>query len=605
MTIKVPLHYLTELAPKLIPDYYKGRNRDGWDPMVDLVNAHTLDSKLIRTFKDRADADVKVKKYAGCTNVQEMLRKVIRFQSQPDATNRMVSDLDDLLPTLKEAIHSESPERHWLYREMGDGAICPAYVADIKKVPYRRDEPAHVDITLIWVERSKKRDMTVSFFRSDISRLLSDDAQIGYGQQSDETSDADAEEGDIEGDEKPKKQKRKVSRKLNEILQSKRLYLETKELFEQYRAVLPIYGQFSNKSGLVMLARGDGFFAHEVEDRYDRDTKHTMSVSSLEVDDSPANVVLDDTNPEKVAFGNSYDFWSFGRSKDESDFEIQKFWDKTTYSLPFHPYILCFDLRKHSHVYVHCSNLVKRDFDKEILTKLVLPETDKKFLSLLMNSAGVKMTDIITGKAGGIFILSEGNPGVGKTLTAEIYAEQMERALYTVQCSQLGVDPEEIEKRLKKVLERAQRWGAVLLLDEADVYVRARSTDIRHNAIVGVMLRVIEYYNGLLFMTTNLSNIDDAIKSRATAHVVYKAPTKELLFRIWQVLSSQFEVKLSDDDIAKLVKKWPQAVGRDVKNLIKLTKLATITGKEKGGAETVEMVARYLDMEAKEAPSQK
>src|SRR3546814_2642760 len=52
-------------------------------------------------------------------------------------------------------------------------------------------------------------------------------------------------------------------------------------------------------------------------------------------------------------------------------------------------------------------------------------------------------------------------------------------------------------------------------LDEADVYIRCRDNDLEHNAIVAEFLRTLEYFNGLLFMTTNrINDVDDAILSR-------------------------------------------------------------------------------------------
>ena len=48
------------------------------------------------------------------------------------------------------------------------------------------------------------------------------------------------------------------------------------------------------------------------------------------------------------------------------------------------------------------------------------------------------------------------------------------------------------------------RWEAVLLLDEADVFLEARSThDLERNKLVSIFLRVLEYYEGILFLTTN------------------------------------------------------------------------------------------------------
>ena len=75
-----------------------------------------------------------------------------------------------------------------------------------------------------------------------------------------------------------------------------------------------------------------------------------------------------------------------------------------------------------------------------------------------------------------------------------------------------------MEQALKDVLTRAQRWGAVMLIDEADVYIKRRDDDITMNAVVGVFLRVLEYFNGLLFLTTNrIDDIDEAIVSRCIA----------------------------------------------------------------------------------------
>jgi len=68
-----------------------------------------------------------------------------------------------------------------------------------------------------------------------------------------------------------------------------------------------------------------------------------------------------------------------------------------------------------------------------------------------------------------------------------------------------------------------------MLIDEADVYIRKRSDDIAANAVVGIFLRVLEYFDGLLFLTTNrIDDIDEAIISRCIALIRYLAPTGRL-----------------------------------------------------------------------------
>lgn len=157
------------------------------------------------------------------------------------------------------------------------------------------------------------------------------------------------------------------------------------------------------------------------------------------------------------------------------------------------------------------------------------------------------------------------------TLTAEVYSEVMNRPLYSVQASQLGLTPEDLEKALLRVFDRARRWNAILLIDESDVYVAARGSNLEQNAIVGVFLRVLEYYNGVLFLTTNRSDlIDDAISSRCIAKIDYGVPTRDDQYRIWKILTEVAGLKMSDASIARVVDKYPVLSGRDVKNLLKL-----------------------------------
>jgi SpoVK/Ycf46/Vps4 family AAA+-type ATPase len=160
---------------------------------------------------------------------------------------------------------------------------------------------------------------------------------------------------------------------------------------------------------------------------------------------------------------------------------------------------------------------------------------------------------------------------VGKTLTAEVYAEVTGRPLYRVHSGQLGLSVGAMETALKDALTRAQRWGAVMLIDEADVYIRKRSDDIAANAVVGVFLRVLEYFDGLLFLTTNrIADIDEAILSRCIALIRYHAPDQAARERIWRVMAQLFALELDDAMVTTLAAGYPHASGRDIKGLAKL-----------------------------------
>ena len=64
----------------------------------------------------------------------------------------------------------------------------------------------------------------------------------------------------------------------------------------------------------------------------------------------------------------------------------------------------------------------------------------------------------------------------------------------------IGDNAQDVQKNLKYNFELAHRWGCVMLLDEADVFLQSRDkTDMRRNAVVSVFLRVLEYYSGILF----------------------------------------------------------------------------------------------------------
>jgi len=243
--------------------------------------------------------------------------------------------------------------------------------------------------------------------------------------------------------------------------------------------------------------------------------------------------------------------------------------------IPLHPYLACFDLKRHLRLRIDVGQLTEYVYDPHLSSKLILPSDSRNLVEMLLAHKG-QFRDIVKGKSGGAIILCAGIPGTGKTLTAEVYAEVMARPLYTVQASQLGTDPDTLEDELLKAFARASRWNAIMLLDEADVYVHTRGNDLQQNAIVGVFLRVLEYYKGVLFLTTNRSDlVDDAIASRCVARIDYKAPTPEDQTAIWKVLASTAEITIDPDVIDAIVKRYPDLTGRDVKNLLKLAKLVS------------------------------
>jgi hypothetical protein len=95
------------------------------------------------------------------------------------------------------------------------------------------------------------------------------------------------------------------------------------------------------------------------------------------------------------------------------------------------------------------------------------------------------------------------------------FGQVTKRPLYCISAGELGSNPDGVDNALTQILELAQRWKAVVLLDEADVFLsQRREINVERNALVSIFLRQLEYYQGIMFLTTNLvSQCDAAFES--------------------------------------------------------------------------------------------
>lgn len=157
--------------------------------------------------------------------------------------------------------------------------------------------------------------------------------------------------------------------------------------------------------------------------------------------------------------------------------------------------------------------------------------------------------DFMTGKGEGLLILLHGGPGTGKTLTAESVAELAERPLYRVTCGDVGTNPEMVEKYLNSVLFIGVTWNCVVLLDEADVFLEERTKlDMERNALVSVFLRVLEYYEGILILTSNrIGTFDEAFKSRVQLSLHYPPLSEKNRIDVWDNFVEH--LRQSDEDV--------------------------------------------------------
>ncbi|KAL8771692.1 MAG: hypothetical protein Q9209_002883 [Squamulea sp. 1 TL-2023] len=221
--------------------------------------------------------------------------------------------------------------------------------------------------------------------------------------------------------------------------------------------------------------------------------------------------------------------------------------------------------------------------------RLVLPQDHKELiLALIESQVANKETfdDVIQGKGKGMIMLLSGPPGVGKTLTAESVSENIRAPLYIMSAGDLGTTSSDVESSLSNVLEMCTKWNAVLLIDEADVFLEQRSShDLERNKLVSIFLRLLEYYEGILFLTTNrVNDIDPAFQSRIHISMEYQPLSSLSRRQIWSSFlasmgggaNSPTKSKLKpyhfeDKDLDKLAEY--QMNGREIKNVLKTAQL--------------------------------
>ncbi|KAB2572774.1 hypothetical protein DBV05_g8541 [Lasiodiplodia theobromae] len=102
-------------------------------------------------------------------------------------------------------------------------------------------------------------------------------------------------------------------------------------------------------------------------------------------------------------------------------------------------------------------------------------------------------------------------------------AEMFKKPLIQITCGDLGTTAKEVETALETNFALANKWDCILLLDEADVFLAERNKeDFKRNGLVAVFLRVMEYYAGILFLTTNrVGDFDEAFTSRIHISLYY------------------------------------------------------------------------------------
>jgi hypothetical protein len=225
--------------------------------------------------------------------------------------------------------------------------------------------------------------------------------------------------------------------------------------------------------------------------------------------------------------------------------------------------------------------VMSNEVQKNMLLGLVSQHLqDPKPMEDRTNNKGMPAVDPISRKGKGCIFLCYGPPGTGKTLTAESIAEKLHRPLWTVSALELMPDVETVEENLIEILDIAYSWRAIVLMDEADIYLEKRissAADPTRNVITGIFLRVLNYNKGVLFLTTNhVTALDDAFRSRISMFIRYHPLTLSQRAKVWETLLSG--VGLCDADLEMLAAH--ELDGHQIHNCIQIAQTWATSWKE-------------------------
>lgn len=239
------------------------------------------------------------------------------------------------------------------------------------------------------------------------------------------------------------------------------------------------------------------------------------------------------------------------------------------------PFLRVFSMKHKNYFYVDVENVGEHTFHPEDKEKIVLPKNMFAALDSMFNAKQDHIFgDVFHGRHGGIVVLANGPSGVGKTLTAEVFAEFQKRPLYSMEMSEIGTSLKEVEANLQRIFARAKKWNAVLLFDEADIFLSERvASDLERSAIVGIFLRLLDYYEGTFFLTTNRGEgIDKAFKSRVTLYLNYPELSPETRKIIWDNMLKSASLEVTEDSSWKDIAE-ASLNGRQIRNQVRLLKL--------------------------------
>ncbi len=234
-----------------------------------------------------------------------------------------------------------------------------------------------------------------------------------------------------------------------------------------------------------------------------------------------------------------------------------------------------------AHSNVRLASLANKIVPRFQWEDIVLPEDPLALLREIINTVRGRPKVLDTWGVGqklassrGVTVLFSGPPGTGKTMAAEIIADELGLDLYkidlsTVVSKYIG----ETEKNIERIFQEAERSNAILFFDEADALFGKRSEvrdshDRYANIEISYLLQRMEAYDGVTILATNLrGNLDEAFTRRLQFAVNFPFPEAEDRRQIWQSLFPDDVPRAGDLDFDYLAEHFRLA-GGNIRNII-------------------------------------
>ena len=174
----------------------------------------------------------------------------------------------------------------------------------------------------------------------------------------------------------------------------------------------------------------------------------------------------------------------------------------------------------------------------------------------------------------GLSVLFSGPTGAGKTMAAEVLANELSLHLFqidlsTVVSKYIG----EIERNLSAIFREAELSQSLLFFDEADALFGKRTEvkdahDRYANIEVNYLLQRIEQYEGLVVLATNFpKNLDEAFLRRLHYVLEFPFPDEQAREKIWRLHLSGKAPKSDDLDYVFLATQFPVS-GGSIRNVV-------------------------------------